>query len=211
MIRYTCARLGASEPCHPRQARSGDRCRRGQPDSSLGAPLRRSNGGGHSSRHPRRRRVHSRHTPLRPRNDQQRLLRRQRSRPRRVLRRTVDNRGPAMGCPARRGRRLSRTSVSVRSALMDRRPLRRPVLVRRFHASPPRLCVRTLACAAGEPRRVHRPRRPGVRAVPPRPDHIEGGAFDSDTIRYLLAELGARLQQRGVEARIFIVGGAAMG
>jgi len=47
--------------------------------------------------------------------------------------------------------------------------------------------------------------------VPPRPDHIEGGAFDSDTIRYLLAELGARLQQRGVEARIFIVGGAAMG
>lgn len=46
--------------------------------------------------------------------------------------------------------------------------------------------------------------------MPPRPDHIHGGAFDSDTIRYLLAELGARLQQRGVEARIFIVGGAAM-
>lgn len=50
--------------------------------------------------------------------------------------------------------------------------------------------------------------------MPSRPhdsDRIDPtGAFDSDTIRYLLAELGTRLQQRGVEARIFIVGGEAM-
>jgi predicted nucleotidyltransferase len=34
--------------------------------------------------------------------------------------------------------------------------------------------------------------------------------FDGDTIRSLLTELGRRLDQRGINARIFVVGGAAM-
>jgi hypothetical protein len=34
--------------------------------------------------------------------------------------------------------------------------------------------------------------------------------FDADRIVELLTELGARLHRRGIEARIFIVGGAAM-
>jgi predicted nucleotidyltransferase len=37
-----------------------------------------------------------------------------------------------------------------------------------------------------------------------------GAAFGADDIRQLLTELGARLDRRGVQARIFIVGGAAM-
>jgi hypothetical protein len=36
------------------------------------------------------------------------------------------------------------------------------------------------------------------------------GSFDADAIRELLTELGTRLQRRGVEARIFIVVGAAI-
>jgi hypothetical protein len=34
--------------------------------------------------------------------------------------------------------------------------------------------------------------------------------FDADQIRALLVELGQRLDARGIEARLFLVGGAAM-
>jgi hypothetical protein len=38
----------------------------------------------------------------------------------------------------------------------------------------------------------------------------DGPLLDADQIRELLVELGARLDARGVEARLFLVGGAAM-
>lgn len=39
---------------------------------------------------------------------------------------------------------------------------------------------------------------------------LEDGTFDATRIRSLLTELGRRLDARGIEARLFVVGGSAM-
>ena len=143
---------------------SDDRRRAGQPDPSGSAPHRAGLRRRHRRRPARRPIPDGGHSAIRARDDQQRTFRdRRRFRPNRVLCSPLPDRRSAMGRSARRCGRPGRTRAPVRSALMDQRPIRHPVLVRRLHAVAAR--ARALACAARQPRCLH---RPGCSARSPR-------------------------------------------
>src|SRR6476469_6303987 len=88
---------------------------------------------------------------------------------------------------------------------LDQRPCVAAVLVRRVDAGVPGLLVGLFSDVDAGARRDDGPRRSGVGV-----SSDVSPLLDADQIRELLVELGQRLATRGIEARLFLVGGDVM-